>query len=110
MTTQTYDFTFGNRARQPRGRPPRVTPEMARRFTLSLTFSSSLTGEGDCNTLVSETVLPLPAHDRADYARARRRLEDDPVYRRHARDWREYHTRYVAPERVQGALRWGITR
>jgi hypothetical protein len=32
-------------------------------------------------------------------------LEDDPVYRRHARDWQEFHTRYVTPERFRNAMR-----
>jgi tetratricopeptide (TPR) repeat protein len=56
--------------------------------------------DGDYNTGFSQTVLPLPSHDRPDYGagRASLALKDDPVYRRHANDWVEYHTRYVTPD------------
>ncbi len=50
-------------------------------------------------------MLPLPAHDLKDYDKLPRRLQDDPVYRRHARDWQTYHTRYVTPRRFRDALR-----
>jgi hypothetical protein len=55
--------------------------------------------DGDYNTGFSQTVLPLPSHDRPAYgeARAPGRLEDDPVYQRHRADWEEYHTRWVTP-------------
>ena len=33
------------------------------------------------------------------------RLEDDPVYRDHARDFEEYHTCYVSPEGLRDSLR-----
>jgi hypothetical protein len=61
--------------------------------------------DGDFNTTFSKTVLPLPTHDRADYETPPTELEDDPVYRRHADDWRDFHTRYVAPASFQNALR-----
>ncbi len=61
--------------------------------------------DGDYNTAFSKTVLPLPSHDDPDYATPPTRLEDDPVYRRHAADWQQYHTRYVTPERFHAALR-----
>lgn len=61
--------------------------------------------DGNYNTTFSKTVLPLPAHDRPDYTTPPGRLEDDPVYRRHASDWRTYHTRYVTPRALLGALR-----
>jgi hypothetical protein len=63
--------------------------------------------DGDYNTTFSKTVLPLPSHDRPDYTSVPGRLEEDPVYRRHARDWQEYHTRYITPENFRSAL---ITR
>jgi hypothetical protein len=50
-------------------------------------------------------VLPLPSHESARYDRAPSRLEDDPVYRRHPGDFREYHTRWVDGSRVRDALR-----
>jgi Tfp pilus assembly protein PilF len=61
--------------------------------------------DGDYNTTFSKTVLPLPAHDQPDYVTPPGRLEDDPVYRRHAQDWQRYHTRYVTPQRFHEALR-----
>ena len=60
--------------------------------------------DGDLNTGFSKTVLPLPAHDRPDYATPPGTLQDDPVYRRFAQDWSTYHTRYVTPDRVRDAL------
>ena len=63
--------------------------------------------DGDFNTDYSRTVLPLPTHARARYDVPPRTLEDDPVYRRHAADFAEYHTRYVSPDRIRGALRAG---
>jgi hypothetical protein len=55
--------------------------------------------DGDYNTGYSETVLPLPSHDRPDYGTgaASLILEHDPIYRRHPEDWAEYHTRFVTP-------------
>jgi FG-GAP-like repeat/ASPIC and UnbV len=61
--------------------------------------------DGDYNTAFSKTVLPLPSHDQADYTGPPGRLEDDPVYRRHAQDWQRYHTRYITPQRFHEALR-----
>jgi tetratricopeptide (TPR) repeat protein len=60
--------------------------------------------DGDFNTGFSRTVLPLPTHSRAAYDVPPRRLEDDPVYRRHRRDFEVYHTRYVTPEPARAAL------
>lgn len=60
--------------------------------------------DGDLNTAFSRTVLPLPAHDQPDYDRSPGKLTEDPVYRRHARDWEVYHTRYIGPEAFNRAL------
>jgi Tfp pilus assembly protein PilF len=60
--------------------------------------------DGDFNSMFSKTVLPLPARDITDYTNLPPRLEDDPVYHRHKRDWEEYHTRYISPERFQNSL------
>ena len=61
--------------------------------------------DGDFNTTHSQTVGPLPAHDRPTYpAEASAGLEEDPVYQRHAQDWETYHTRYVAPDRFLRGL------
>ncbi len=61
--------------------------------------------DGDLNTRFGKTVLPLPAHDMASYDVPPTRLEDDPVYRRHPKDWEVFHTRYVAPNEYERGLR-----
>ncbi len=61
--------------------------------------------DGDYNTAFSKTVLPLPSHKRPGYDQPVTALEDDPVYRFHPEDWREYHTRYVTPSDFQDRLR-----
>jgi Tfp pilus assembly protein PilF len=61
--------------------------------------------EGDHNTTFSQTVLPLPYHGLKDYNVPPKNLEDDPAYRKHPRDWQEYHTRYVTPESFLKAIR-----
>jgi tetratricopeptide (TPR) repeat protein len=61
--------------------------------------------DGDYNTAFSKTVLPLPSHDQPAYDAPPGALEDDPVYRRHPRDWENYHTRYVTPRDFQSGLR-----
>lgn len=65
--------------------------------------------DGDFNTAYGETVLPLPSHDKPEYADPRRfgpvgRLQDDPVYQAHPQDWVDYHTRYVPPQRLRRPL------
>lgn len=61
--------------------------------------------DGDYNTAFSKTVLPLPSHNHPAYDTPPGALEDDPTYRRHARDWDEYHTRYITPRTFLDALR-----
>jgi hypothetical protein len=61
--------------------------------------------DGDYNTSFSRTVLPLPTHRTGRYDRTPGRLEDDPVYRAHPRDFAEYHTRYVTSDPARDALR-----
>jgi tetratricopeptide (TPR) repeat protein len=61
--------------------------------------------DGDYNTVASRTLLPLPTHRSPTYQPGSSRLEDDPVYRRHAADFERYHTRYVAPGAARDALR-----
>jgi hypothetical protein len=60
--------------------------------------------DGDFNTTFSRTVLPLPTHRSARYDQSPGRLEDDPVYKQHQKDFAEYHTRYVTPEAARHAL------
>lgn len=62
--------------------------------------------DGDFNTTHAKTVGPLPTHERPAYDPAASPvLEDDPVYRRHADDWLNWHTRYVAPDYFLRGLR-----
>ena len=60
--------------------------------------------DGDYSTGYSTTVMPLPYHGLADYARPPGRLVDDPGYQRHPEDWRTFHTRYVTPREFHRAL------
>ncbi len=61
--------------------------------------------DGNFNTAFPTTVIPLPDHNMHDYVRPPATLEDDPVYRRHADDWKTYHTRYVHPGAFLDALK-----
>ena len=60
--------------------------------------------DGDFNTTYSKTVLPLPWHGMKSYDTPPGRLEDDPAYKLHPRDWQNWHTRYVSADRFQTAL------
>lgn len=57
--------------------------------------------DGDYNTAFSKTVLPLPSHKQGPYNTPPGALEDDPVYRVHADDWRKYHTRHITSDVFQ---------
>ncbi|HEX3449114.1 MAG TPA: CRTAC1 family protein, partial [Isosphaeraceae bacterium] len=61
--------------------------------------------DGDYNTAFSKTVLPLPSHKSSRYDTPPVTLEDDPVFRLHQEDWREYHTRYITPKEFQVGVR-----
>jgi hypothetical protein len=80
---------------------PRPPDGWARDFVL---IGDGWVKDGDYNTGFSTTVLPLPYHGLSDYARAPRRLEDDPAYRLHTDDWQDFHTRYVTPRDFHRAL------
>ena len=83
------------------GEAPPLRPGLVRDFVV---IGDGWVKDGDFNTTFSRTVLPLPTHATGRYDRAPRALEDDPVYRRHRRDFDQYHTRYVSPARVREAL------
>jgi hypothetical protein len=76
--------------------PPPPAPGWVRDFVL---IGDGWVKDGDFNTSFSKTVLPLPAHDEPDYRASSPTpsLEADPVYRRYAADWQDFHTRFVAP-------------
>jgi hypothetical protein len=78
--------------------------KMSRDFVL---IGDGWVKDGDYNTSFSKTVLPLPRHHHPGYgaSSASLELEDDPVYRQHARDWQTYHTRFVTPQVFLGGLR-----
>src|SRR5262249_6271977 len=63
------------------------------------------TKDGDLNTRFGKTVLPLPSHDLKHYNSAPGRLQEDPVFRRHPKDWEIYHTRFVRPDIFERGLR-----
>ena len=66
--------------------------------------------DGNFNTTWSKTVIPLPAHNQADYTKAPTDVWHDPVYLQHKSDWENYHTRFVAPESFNKALRPRLSR
>jgi hypothetical protein len=63
--------------------------------------------DGDYNTAFSRTVHPLPSHQPVEDegAAGTGEFEDDPVYRRYADDWQQYHTRFVTPRPFVDGLR-----
>jgi Tfp pilus assembly protein PilF len=61
--------------------------------------------DGDFNSVYSKTVLPLPYHGMKDYTAQPGELEDDPAFKRHPGDWRNFHTRYITSDMFQKALR-----
>jgi tetratricopeptide (TPR) repeat protein len=61
--------------------------------------------DGDYNSTFSRTVLPLPYHAQREYVTPPGKLEDEFVYRKYPDDWRNYHTRYVAPDVFRNVLR-----
>lgn len=88
------------RLRFPAARP--AAPGLTRDFVM---ITDGWEKDGDFNTTFSRTVLPLPTHANGRYDRPPGRLEDDPVFQRHAADFAEYHTRYVTPDAARDALR-----
>jgi hypothetical protein len=60
--------------------------------------------DGDYNSVFSKTVLPLPYHGLKDYTAAPANLEEDAAYRKHPRDWEQFHTRYVTPDFFRRSL------
>ncbi len=68
------------------------------------------TKDGNLNTAYSKTLLPLPLHCQPSYSKAPVPLEQDPAYRLHARDWQEFHTRWVGTEGFRMAMRPQVAR
>ncbi len=71
-------------------------------------ISDGWTKDGNLNTTFSQTLLPLPAHNLAQTNVPPTTLQNDPVYRKHRDDWRDYHTRWIDNQKFQGALRAGL--
>ena len=65
--------------------------------------------DGNFNTAFPTTIIPLPDHTMHDYIRPPTTLENDPVYLRHADDWKTYHTRYIHPGEFLDALKPYVT-
>src|SRR5690349_18184807 len=80
---------------------PSATSGLIRDFVM---IGDGWVKDGDFNTAFSRTVLPLPTHRSGRYEGPAGRLEDDPVFRAHQRDFEVYHTRYVSPDRARDAL------
>ena len=81
-------------------------PGMLRDFVF---LSDGWVKDGDFNTSYSETLRPLPAHDKPEYTLPGAKsplppLSQDPIYQRYPDDWLHYHTRYVSPRPNQRAL------
>ncbi|MCI0435888.1 MAG: hypothetical protein L0271_19930, partial [Gemmatimonadetes bacterium] len=81
--------------------PPPPEPGRVRDFVF---VSDAWVKDGDYNNGFSTTLLPLPYHGLADYVNPPGRLEDDPAFRMHPVDWREYHRRPVNSARFRHAL------
>jgi Tfp pilus assembly protein PilF len=81
--------------------PPPPPAGMKRDFVL---IGDGWVKDGNVNTAFGKTVLPLPAHDLVRYETAPKRLVDDPVYKRHAADWAQYHTRTIGTTGFQNAM------
>jgi hypothetical protein len=60
--------------------------------------------EGDYNFRLSKTVLPLPFHGMKSYTLPLTPLEADKTFQRHASDWQQFHTRFIAPDAFVRAL------
>ena len=66
--------------------------------------------DGDYNSTFSRTVQPLPYHAQREYVTPPGKLEDEFVYKKYPDDWRNYHTRYVAPDVFRNVLRSATNR
>ena len=84
--------------------PPPPPPGWKRDFVM---IGDGWEKDGNLNTAFSKTILPLPYHGQKSYNTPPGRLEDDPVVRRHPKDWQTYHTRYITPDAFRNALRPG---
>ena len=80
---------------------PPVAPGFVRDYVLA---GDGWLKEGDYSFKHSTTLLPLPDHSTREYSRPVAGLEHDVVYRSHKADWRDFHTRYVAPENLASQL------
>jgi Tfp pilus assembly protein PilF len=81
--------------------PPPPPSEWVRDFIM---VGDGWIKDGDYNSVFSQTVLPLPYHAMKSYTAPPGKLEDDPAYRMHPRDWQIFHTRYVTPETFRTEL------
>jgi hypothetical protein len=97
-------YVIMNAGDELRLRFPELPPPAAGQVRDFVMVSDGWEKDGDYNTTFSRTVLPLPTHDSGRYDRPPGRLEDDPVYLKHPQDFADYHTRYVAPDRLRDAL------
>ena len=86
--------------------PPAPAPGWKRDFVM---VGDGWVKDGDYNTANSPTVHPLPSHATREYGRAPGPITADPVFRRNAEDWDQFHTRYVTPLAFERGLMNGRT-
>ncbi|MGC4080671.1 MAG: hypothetical protein QM736_00760 [Vicinamibacterales bacterium] len=101
----TIGYVIMNAGDELRVRFPEAPPPAAGLVRDFVSIADGWEKDGDYNTTFSRTVLPLPTHRSGRYDTPPGRLEDDPVYRQHAADFAEYHTRYVTSDIARDALR-----
>jgi Flp pilus assembly protein TadD len=81
--------------------PPTAQGNWVRDYVLS---GDGWIKEGDYSFEQSSTLLPLPNHSMKEYTGKATTLDDDPTYRKHEADWREYHTRYIPMQNFSADL------
>ena len=102
---RTVIMNAGDEMRLQFNAPPAPTNGQMRDWVF---ISDGWTKDGNMNTTFSQTLLPLPAHNLAQTDVPPTTLQNDPVYKKHRDDWRDYHTRWVDSRKFQGALRAGL--
>ncbi len=106
LLNQTDDrYVIMNAGDEMRLRFSEITPAKAGWERDYVLIGDGWVKDGNFNTTFSKTVLPLPAHDIKNYPKPPTELRDDPVYKRHKRDWETYHTRYVSPREFYEAMK-----
>jgi tetratricopeptide (TPR) repeat protein len=67
-------------------------------------ISDGWTKDGNLNTGLSKTLLPLPSRKSPFYPAKAAPLRDDPIFKRFPNDWARFHTRFVAPRAFNSVM------